>query len=314
MGYDKQLLSLVSGEMDKRRQKARAQALLAKEKAYAVVPELKEIDKELYEINLDFAKASQREAKTNFLLTRKRDLLKAAGIDAESLNVKFFCQKCRDEGYVGQKMCDCFKRELARLAYFSSPLAKAFPKADFKNFDLSYYENEDLEQMDEVKSFLSKYASSFSMDKESLFLWGGSGLGKTFASACIAKSVMEKGYDVVYESASKIFSLMEEGHFSRDETKKNSSSRLLLCDLLIIDDLGTELRNSFTLSALYDIINGRMLEKRPTIINTNYTVKELEEMYAPRIVSRLIGEYVAVHFVGKDIRLLKKTRGQDETK
>jgi len=290
VGYDRQLIALVNVEMDRRRQKARADALAAREKACAAVPELKEIEKELYEINFDLTGNAPKEAKTNFLLTRKKEMLKIAGIDAQSLTVKYLCPECADEGYVGQKMCDCFKRELARLQYFSSPLAKAFPKADFKHFDLSYYENEDFEQMGEVKSFLSKYANSFSMDKESLFLWGDSGLGKTFASACIAKKVMEKGYDVVYESASKIFSLMEEGHFSRDETKKNSSSRLLLCDLLIIDDLGTELRNSFTLSALYDIINGRMLEKRPTIINTNYTIKELEEMYAPRIVSRLIGE------------------------
>ena len=305
MGYDKKLISLVSDEMDRRRQKSRSDALFAKENAYKQVPELREIEKELYTINFDI-RNEEKEAKTNFLLSRKRQLLESAGIDADSLVVTHLCPKCADEGYIGRKMCDCFRRELARLQYFSSPLAKAFPKADFKNFDLSYYENDDFEQMRDVKNFLSKYATGFSMDKESLFLWGDPGLGKTFSSACIAKKVMEKGYDVVYESASKIFSLMEEGHFSRDEIKKNSSSRLLLCDLLIIDDLGTELKNTFTLSALYDIINGRMLEKRPTIINTNYTIKELEELYAERIVSRLIGEYVAVHFVGKDIRLKRK--------
>ena len=149
-----------------------------------------------------------------------------------------------------------------------------------------------------------RYADRFGSEGGNLLLFGAPGLGKTFLSACIARVVSEDGYSVVYDTASHIFSLLEDAKFRRGDEDDEETRRLDQCDLLIIDDLGTEMTTQFVCSALYHVVNTRLMESRPTIISTNLTPEQLSVRYSPQIASRLLGTYRLIQFVGQDIRRL----------
>ncbi|MBQ9857545.1 MAG: ATP-binding protein, partial [Oscillospiraceae bacterium] len=183
----------------------------------------------------------------------------------------------------------------------------------FENFRLDYYNDTPTERgalspralMTIVFNSCVRYANTFGKNSKNMFFTGAPGLGKTYLSACIAKVVFEKGRSVVYSTASQVFSAFEKAHFDRDEDAKEERERLLGCDLLILDDLGTEMTTAFTVSALYEIVNTRLTTGKKTIISTNLTVPEISARYSAQIASRIGGEYLTMQFYGEDIRILK---------
>jgi DNA replication protein DnaC len=241
------------------------------------------------------------------LMEKRGALLKAAGYPEDYTDVRYDCEKCGDSGYVDGKMCECMKRELVMAGYESSGLGKLISKQSFENFSLEYYKTggANYKHMEFYFSSLRSFAENFSADTYKNFLLiGGTGLGKTHLSTAVAKAVIERGFDVLYVSAIDMFADFEQKQFGNGE---DNTRRYFDCDLLIIDDLGTELTNQFTVSCLYNVINSRINAARSTFINTNLSQKDIETKYAERITSRIFGEYYPLAFKGIDVRKQKRT-------
>jgi DNA replication protein DnaC len=208
-------------------------------------------------------------------------------------------------------MCGCYKKELLRESYQTSTLALVMPHADFDSFSLDFYPEQPdrpgavspRERMSFILNYCRSYCADFDGHCESLLFQGPTGLGKTFLSSCISKELISRGFDIYYETAYNIFALLEKEKFSAPSPEiSDAVRRIFECDLLIIDDLGTEFHTPFTTAALYNMINSRILRRAPMIISTNFETAELEKLYSPRIISRLMGEFVLLRFSGEDIR------------
>ena len=239
--------------------------------------------------------------------------IRNAGFPASFLDEQYLCSKCNDTGYIESKMCDCLN-ELYKQEQKAS-LSSLFKLGNetFDNFDLTYYDDTPASDtgisprrsMDVVYETCIEYARKFGSKSLNLFFNGAPGLGKTFLSACIARVVAENGYSVVYDMATSIFAKFEDAKFSRTENleeTRDEIKRYLQCDLLIIDDLGTEMTTAFTITALYEIVNTRLITAKKTIVNSNLTLGELNRRYSEQIMSRLEGEYQVLTFYGDDIR------------
>ncbi|MGI6279110.1 MAG: ATP-binding protein [Acutalibacteraceae bacterium] len=287
--------------------------------AYTSQPRLAEIDDSLKELGARLAltvlsgdkeKVEYIKAECKKLSLEKETLLKKAMVPPES----FFCDLCKDTGYVRGKICNCIKREAAKVMV--EELSREMPLSDcrFDNFDLKYYSdktdsegNNPRRRMTSIFKLCREYVMTFSPEtSKNLLFTGSAGLGKTHLTLAIVSGVIEKGYFPIYGSAENLFSAIEYEKFSGEG--RDSYDTMLCCDLLVIDDLGAEMTTSFTKSVLYNLVNTRLLTKRPTIINTNLTMREIEERYSPRISSRLIGNYDANKFLGNDIRQQKLLR------
>ena len=251
------------------------------------------------------------------LQARRAELLVEAGYAPDYTGDLYNCPDCQDKGYrMDGSMCACLKRLYnAEVTRDLSGLLKG--DEHFNRFRLDYYSsqpdnNGDVprECMEIILTLCKNYAAKFGPNSSNLVFTGGPGLGKTFLSACIARAVSEKGYSVAYESAPTALGACEKEKFSRDPDEAAAASakvrRYLDCDLLILDDLGTEMNTSFTQSALYTIINQRLIDGRQTIISTNLDEHALQGQYSAQITSRLLGEYRWLRFIGSDIRQLKK--------
>lgn len=247
------------------------------------------------------------------LCARKAEALVERGWAADYLDDVCSCAQCRDTGYTKTgEICSClmalYEEEVSE--YLSS--IPGHEGDSFRAFDLNYYSGADREIMEETLEHCRKYALSFGPDSANLLFRGGTGLGKTFLSGCIAKEVSDRGCSVVYETAGDAFAAFEDKKFSRDpavaERAEERTRRILDCELLILDDLGTEMSTSFTHAALYNIINSRLSAGKKTIVSTNLSAAEMAERYTPQVVSRLGGEFDVVPFRGRDIRAIKKER------
>ena len=216
------------------------------------------------------------------------------------------CDVCGGSGYVGANMCECLG-ELCRQEQKKELTFLNVGRESFEQFRLDYYPERDNIRalMEKTFQLCRRYAYSFSEKSPNLLFSGDTGLGKTFLSACIARTVADNGYSVMYETAGHLFANMERAKFAGDEQARKESDRYLACDLLIVDDLGTEMPGQFTTAALYSLINDRILAGKPTIISTNLTIEEFEKRYNRQIASRLRGSYTRVPFLGEDIRVLK---------
>ncbi len=199
-------------------------------------------------------------------------------------------------------MCACMKRELVKCGLESSGLGRLLDRQSFENFSLDYYSGKDRASAETNFRLLKSYAESFTgKGDDSWLLLGGTGLGKTHLSTSVARTVIEKGFDVVYATAQDVISAFEAKRFGGDY-ESDREERYFNCDLLIIDDLGVEVTNQFTVSCIYNIINSRINSRRATLISTNLTQGELRSRYADRITSRLFGEFRPLLFTGRDIR------------
>ncbi|MBR3629343.1 MAG: ATP-binding protein [Oscillospiraceae bacterium] len=239
-------------------------------------------------------------------------LLTKYGYPADYLDIHYTCEKCQDTGYCNGVYCDCLRHEIAAIGISRMNRTAQLNLCDFSDFSLDYYKgvtDEDKDcyaEMAKIYNVAVDYASSFTKASPSLLFYGASGLGKTHLSLAIAKKVIEKGYDVIYDSIINLLSQVEKEHFGRSDPEADTLALLLKADLLILDDLGTEFRTSFNVSTIYNIINTRLNRGLPTIISTNLTYPEISQNYEKRIISRLFAVYESYHFIGSDIRLLKK--------
>lgn len=252
--------------------------------------------------------------------SRLEKVLTSAGYSADYLEVHYFCGKCKDTGYTDGYRCECLGKLLIEIAERELSKISQSGNCSFENFNVEYYKNTKCQndsernptgvnvydKMLENSRFAKNYAENFSEKSESIFMIGLTGLGKTHLSLAIANVVIKKGYNVICGVIGDVMRKLEEQQFGRVEYDASIMQDILEADLLLLDDLGSEFKNSFSESKLYDIINIRINNTRPTIINTNLTVEEMEERYNTRITSRLFFNFKRISFVGDDIRRKKK--------
>ena len=251
------------------------------------------------------------------LQEEKRRLLAEMNLPADALEERPACVLCDDTGYRGGAVCRCLKSYYTREQQKDLSRMLDLGSQSFDTFSLDWYDTGTGETggaaratMEMIYDTCANYAQSFGRKPENLLLFGNPGLGKTHLSAAIAREVSEKGFSVVYDTAAHVFERFESQKFSREENAETDSDveRILSCDLLILDDLGTEMTTSFVQSALYQIINTRLVEKKSTILSTNLLPSAIERRYSAQIASRIEGEYHLLPFRGEDIRKLKKQR------
>ena len=318
MAYNKEDVKKVTDELAARRERAKSDW-------EAHVSEIRTMLPDAYELEIKINRAGPRmyeaalrgegdEAfekiieETAACTAKLRKILTENGYPENYLDVNYSCEKCSDTGYCGIEMCSCMKEALAKASFESSGLSTLARTQSFETFDLSFYEGRDRDRIAKNVQLLREFAKDFdSRIGENWLLFGPTGLGKTHLSTSIAVEVIKSGHSVVYESVNRVISAFEEkrfgGDYSGDRVRKYSD-----CDLLIIDDLGTEVTNQFTVSCLYSLINERLVKNLSTIINTNLGQGEIRDRYTDRIASRLFGEYMPLGFSGRDVRQQKIER------
>lgn len=325
MSYSREVLIAADTELSRRRTRAEAERLARRDEAVKAIPEISVIERELAETGISVVKSLgmgkgagdfvRSLAEINLKLQKRIEkLLVENGFDADYLKTKYTCPDCEDTGYINGISCKCRSELVKEIAM--ERLCRNSPalKCRFDNFSLDYYPDEIDERynvsprqhMKRVFEYCKNYAADFDPDSCSLYLYGATGLGKTHLTLAIAGEVTKNGADVVYDSASNLLRRLEKEHFSKDGDESGAEDEMLDCDLLIIDDLGSEFVTSFSVSALYNIINTRLNREKPVIISTNLDAKALEEKYNERTASRILGSYTALLFLGRDIRQLKR--------
>lgn len=323
MGYSAEVVRRARQRLENAKAEKEALYLDRLQKVYTQLPQIRQIDRELRRSMILAAQAVfsgeagaqeslEDTKKANLSLQQQRQSLIDQTFGAGYLDESPVCQHCEGVGYVGVQMCQCLQ-ELCRQEQKKELTLLKCGQANFNDFKLEYYPDRLISGSTvSIRAIMQKtfrdckaYAESFGADSPNLLFSGDTGLGKTFLSACIACTVADKGYSVVYESAVHLFDKMEKAKFSGDEDAVRECDRFSSCDLLIVDDLGTEMGGQFVTTALYTLINDRLLRGMPTIISTNLTAEDMEKKYSPQILSRLRGNYKRVAFVGDDIRLLK---------
>ena len=317
MAYSQEVMNRARARLAEARADRESENREHLQQSYRKVPRLQEIDRQL---RLTMAKAAQaafvqggdvqemmQEARReNLLLQQERAELAALYFEEGYLDDSPICDRCGGLGYVGSAMCECLA-ELCRQEQKKELTFLNVGKESFEQFRLDYYpeENNIRRIMERTFQACRRYAYSFSEKSANLLFSGDTGLGKTFLSACIARTVADSGYSVMYESAGHLFANLERAKFANDENARKEADKYTACDLLIVDDLGTEMAGQFVTSALYTLINDRLLSRKSTIISTNLDVESLTKRYSPQIVSRLRGDYTRVAFLGEDIRVKK---------
>ena len=254
------------------------------------------------------------------LARRKKELLIQNGLSGDYLEPYVHCPICKDTGYTDGKPCSCSRQLLISLLYRYSNLS-ALDQQNFDKLDMSLYPEHIKAKngwsvrdiMEQIVDYCKSYAEDFTADNaSSLLLTGNTGTGKTFLASCIARRVMDRGYSVLYLSATDAFTILRQDTWAfkdeeDDDTFENEKAKMMTdCDLMIIDDLGTEMTNSFTVASLFSLLNERFLRKRPVIISTNLSLEELQARYTDRIFSRLTGEFTFCRLSGPDIRIALK--------
>ncbi len=242
-----------------------------------------------------------------------KEILVKNGYSEDYLEKKYYCDKCDDKGFVEGKKCSCLEKIIKEESISKLNKNSALSLSDFKYFDLSYYSNQKeedkgfvpKEQMERVLTYCKNYAKKFSLNSNSIFMNGNTGLGKTHLSLAIAKEVVAKGYSVSYGSTQDFLREVEKEHFNREKNQTDTLQILLNTDLLVLDDLGAEFNSQFNVSTIHNIINTRINKSMPTIISSNLTTSELVNRYTDRVASRIL-TFDVIGFVGSDIRELKK--------
>lgn len=320
MGFSSENVRRVREDFATRRLAAADASREKKERLYTEIPELAPLDAEISSVGVRALGVSigsrdpegairAMQEKHTALRARRAALLAAHGYPADYTDIRYRCEKCLDTGFLGTKMCSCMRRELILATLETCGLGALMQTQSFANFSLDYYRGEERERMAANCAALRSFAENFAARRgESWLLIGATGLGKTHLSTAVAKTVIEAGFDVVYDTAQGMFSAFEASRFGRGGPA-DAEDRYFSADLLILDDLGTEMTNSFTVSCLYNVINSRVNARRSTVINSNLTHSELRARYADRITSRLFGEFRPLVFTGRDVRAQKLSGG-----
>ena len=294
--------------------------------AYKRVPRLREIDRQLRQTmavaaqsvfarGADAREALEQARQENLGLQQERQALVQLHFEEGYLDDAPICDKCAGTGYLGSSMCECLQ-ELCRQEQKKELTLLSGGKETFSQFRLDYYSDQydpkygasPRDVMDRNFKNCRHYATTFTPNSGNLLFVGGTGLGKTFLSACIARAVADRGYSVMYETSAHLFGKLEQAKFGGNEEIRAEVAKYTQCDLLILDDLGTEMPGQFVTAALYSLVNDRLLAGKPMVISTNLNVDELGKRYSPQIASRLHGSFSRLTFVGDDIRVLKNRR------
>lgn len=324
MAFNAENYRRIRADYETKYKRAQDDADRRRELLHQKVPGVREIDNLLSRVGLDIMQAIVKGGSTTGvevdeirrrnlkLQARRAELLRQHGYPEDYSDVKYECPLCSDSGYVDGKMCSCMKKELVMAGCESSGMGHLMRTQSFDNFSLDYYARNKAEygEMERNLSVALRFSEGFAgRGSGNLLLMGGTGLGKTHLCSAMARVIIERGYDVYYTGAQGMISDFERERFGNSSgglaSGGEDTSRYFECDLLIIDDLGTEVTNQFTVACLFNIINTRLSQGMPTIINTNLSAGDMKARYSDRIVSRLLGEYRTLRFVGHDVRAQK---------
>ena len=331
MAYDGKIMRLALQEFEKDKNAREAELRDRRERIFQKQPRLRQIEGELHSTMSRIISGALRRGtdprpaiaalrdENLSLQAEKRELLERMGLPENCLEETPVCSRCGDTGYRDGHVCRCLRRYYAREQKKELSRMLDLGGQSFDTFDLDWYSDQLLpgqskserEQMEgKVYETCVAFAHQFGRRAENLLLFGAPGLGKTHLSAAIARDVSDKGFSVVYDTASHVFERFETQKFGGREDQETAADveRVLNCDLLILDDLGSELTTQFVQSALYELLNTRLVGEKHTVISSNLTMEEAARRYSPQIASRLMGEYHVLHFFGDDIRLLKKNQ------
>ena len=317
------------------------------EEVYRLAPEYSEIEQEIINISMDAAreriigsntasslqdashgndsplnKSGDLQSKLSELNNRKTQCLTGIGKPADYLSPVYTCPLCKDSGYIGQERCSCFKKKAIDLVYQDSNLKNITESENFDTFSYEWYADDSpnsangltpLQNAKQAVAMAKEFTVKFDEEFSNILLYGTTGAGKTFLTNCIARELLNSTHSVIYLTSVELFDKLSQKDFNKDYGKSDTSDEfdteyLTECDLLIIDDLGTEMGNSYTASKLFYIINERLLRKKSVIISTNLSLKELQDTYSDRVFSRITSAYKCIRLFGDDIRILKATR------
>lgn len=322
MAYSNEIYNRAKKILEKRHDKAVMEADIRASEIRMEIPEIDEIQSQLSGIGLEISqlffykqntdeKVAELRDRSKALVAQRSKILKANGYKENAMKPEFICEACEDKGFINGRMCSCHKQLLKDIMREEILRLAPLDKCTFDNFSLEYYSDQAGEnaivprqRAEKILSTARKYAQNFTLNSKNLMFVGGTGLGKTHLSLAILNTVINRGYYVCYGTSQNICDDLQSEQFGRGDTAYYSKNQVLGCDLLVLDDLGTELDNQYSIATLYNIINSRILSGKPTIISTNYNIGALESKYDKRITSRITGEYIPMYIFGNDIRNL----------
>lgn len=324
MAYTTDIFDRATRELEKRRERALFEQQSLLDEISEKIPEITALQTQLAQIGLNISKvfftSNDKQADIEKLKKesleiqeKKKALLVKHGYSPDCTQIRYTCPICKDTGFINSRRCKCHTELLKELQREKIRKFAPLDECTFESFDTKYYPDEIMDnsvsprlKAEKIKESCRKYAASFTKASPSLMFMGSTGLGKTHLSLAIANVAINKGFGVAYGTAQNILNDLQNENFGRTDNLKYNENDILNCDLLLIDDLGTEFKSSYSTACLYNIINSRIASKKPTIVSTNLTFDELEEKYDQRITSRLTGVYKTLILVGNDIRYIKK--------
>lgn len=294
------------------------------EEAYEQVPQLKTIQNSISSTSVEAARCKLKDDiqgyeaamhKITLLKEEKEALLRTSEYTSDYFEPIYTCKTCKDTGYIDGEKCSCFKQAVINVVYSQSNIKEILERENFSTFSYKYYSDEDINPVTKLSALetakravaeCKHFIEDFDNKPKNILFYGDTGVGKTFLSNCVAKELLEKGYSVIYFTAFQFFDILSKGVFQRDTDAITAHQNIYDCDLLIIDDLGTEFANAFTSSQLFLCVNERILRGRSTIISTNLNMSDLAEMYSERVPSRITSNYTVIKLFGDDIRIQKR--------
>ena len=294
------------------------------EEIYEEIPQIRELENEISSLSLrearrllggDPSAIGSLRGEIRALSEKKLALLAEHGYPADYLELHYTCSDCRDTGYIDGRKCHCFRRAVIDLLYTQSGLQEILERGNFDTFSLDYYSPGHIDRLtgrssrEAIEIALKscrEFTDTFGSEFRNLLLYGDTGVGKTFLSHCIARELLDKSFSVIYLTAARLFDIFAQNTFHRDEEPGFDQDHIYGCDLLIIDDLGTEMSNSFTNSQLFICLNERILRRKATLISTNLSLEDLKNVYSERVFSRITSAYTVLRITGDDIRIQKK--------
>ena len=314
-------------EYDQKRQQHRRELEERKTELYRKLPRLSEIQDLIASLSVRAVryhfsgcakKAAACKDELHGLALERKQILAAHGYPEDYLQMQYDCPDCEDTGFIEGEKCHCFKKAAVDLLYTQSNMQEILKKENFTHFSFDYYSDTIINEATGLTARqTAQYAvrqarlfiDTFDQEFRNLFFYGNTGVGKTFLSNCIAKELIDRSHCVIYFTAFDLFDSLAKNTFRRDNSSSDIQEDILTCDLLIIDDLGTELTNSFVTSALFQCINERIMRKKSTIISTNLSFNQFNEIYSERIFSRITSNYTMIKLIGQDIRIQKRLLG-----
>lgn len=299
--------------------------------AYARSPKLLEIDRSIAECSVASAKRlldgdenalAELKEQLNAFRKEKQALLQTLGYPDNYFEPDYTCPDCKDTGYIDGVRCHCFKQQAIDLIYTQSNIKDILKTENFSTFSYDYYSDDEVNPTTGLTSLATakaavatcrEFIEQFDTNFSNILFYGDTGIGKTFLSNCIAKELLDSGHSVIYFTAFQLFDILSKGVFEKDADAIAAHQNIFDCDLLIIDDLGTELANSFTTSQLFLCLNERILRKKSTLISTNLSMNQIADIYSERVLSRISNSYSIIKLFGDDIRMKKRIRARTNT-